>query len=181
MGEGRGGEKGIPVPRVTNCMNAHTRGDTCVASRAEVSARACECACTRSLARQEDWLGEGGVQVLAFSTSSISGQRLKIIPTFGDYKNARPLFRQNDSLTDHRRHSTPTRYPLFRLERRLLTGGRGHRWMSPVRVGISKPLDRKDEIATPEAGAAPRKEKETRADTRGTEAGIVAGIGNPIL
>jgi len=46
-GEGRGGE--IPVPRLTNCMNAHTRGDTCVASRAEVSARVR--VCVRPLAR----------------------------------------------------------------------------------------------------------------------------------
>jgi len=63
--------------------------------------------------------------VLAFSTSVYlrsPGHRLKIIPTFGDYKNARPLFRENDSLTDHRRHTTPTRYPLFRLERSPLNG-----------------------------------------------------------
>lgn len=41
----------------------------------------------------------------------------KIIPTFNDYKNARPLFRESDPLTDHRRHSTPIRCPLSRLER----------------------------------------------------------------
>lgn len=48
----------------------------------------------------------------------------KIIPTFSDYKNTRPLFRESDPLTDHRRHSTPTRYPLSRLERGLLTGAK---------------------------------------------------------
>lgn len=62
------------------------------------------------------------------------------------YKSGRPLFRETDPLTDHRRHRTPARYPLSRLEPGLLTGGTAS-LASPVTAGISKPLDRKDEIA----------------------------------
>lgn len=62
------------------------------------------------------------------------------------YKSGRPLFRETDPLTDHRRHRTPARYPFTRLEPGLLTGGTAS-LASPVTAGISKPLDRKDEIA----------------------------------
>lgn len=63
------------------------------------------------------------------------------------YKSGQPLFRETDPLTDHRRHRTLARYPVSRLEPELLRAER-RRWRRPsVTAGISKPLDRKDEIA----------------------------------
>lgn len=138
-------------------MNAHTRDDTCVAP-----ALVRRCTCTHAPQRASEanatktprnWLEEASKFSSSFSRggpTSLSRSRrcssLKIIPTFTGYKSARPLFRETDPLTDHRRHRTPARYPLTRLEPGLLTAGTAS-LASPVSAGISKPLDRKDEIA----------------------------------
>lgn len=117
---------------------AYTRRHVCCIVSALVGSHKREsfvyaCMCdllARTLAHQEDWLS-GRRPGARFLSSFIFVQPfptrcfcLKIIPTFNGYKNTRPLFRESDPLTDHRRHSTPTRYPLSRLERGLLTGAK---------------------------------------------------------
>lgn len=131
-------------------MNAHTRDDTCVASRAR-QRELCSGrdgyarVCARSRIKRTG-SGEEGVQMPRSSRAASSPisrfpclPRLKIIPTFGDYKNVRPLFRENDSLTDHRRHRTPTRYLFSRLERGLLTGAQTLLGVSPSPSPLPSP------------------------------------------
>lgn len=109
---------------------AYTGRHVCCIARGNALAkqvRARVCVCSRASVHASRGLAPGkSLDPRSSRTASLPipfpRSRLKIIPTFGDYKNVRPLFRENDSLTDHRRHSTPTRYPFSRLERRLLTG-----------------------------------------------------------
>lgn len=128
---------GIPVPRVTNCMNAHTRGDTCVASRgALVVTRVCAlsrvcgvCICgvsviASALAHQDD-LARGGLQVPRSSRTvhlPLAALVSKSFPRSTITKMAGCFSERTILWTDRRRHSTPTRYQLTRLKRGTRNG-----------------------------------------------------------
>lgn len=104
---------------------AHTARHVCCSPRRHSSVYVCIYPRART---SLSWLEEASrcpvLPVPSLPLPLFRRSRLKIIPTFSDYKNARPLFRESDPLTDHRRHSTPTRYPFSRLERGLLTGAK---------------------------------------------------------
>lgn len=143
---------------------AYTRRHVCCVVSALVGTPPCMCvcACVRSPAHSRIKMTSSGrppgAPFFSFHLHPLPCRRsrLKIIPTFNDYKNARLLFRENDPLTDHHRRPIVHRLDISAHEIRARDSqrpGRPCSWEREGRrdvaggAGISEPLGRKDDVA----------------------------------